>query len=102
MNGTDLERLVGMAVRAGVFVVPLFVAALAIVPTLLAMIQGEGVDAQTSREPGQGRMAAGAVQAKLIGVNGRLGVATGTVSRRTGHDCRRVTGPAILIRVPAS
>ena len=49
VKGTNLGRFMGVTVRAGIFVVPLAAAGLALIFTLLAMIQGESVDAQMSR-----------------------------------------------------
>ena len=59
------------------------------------------MDTQAGRQPGQGRMAASAVQAKLTKMNGRLFVAARAVTGRTRHDGRRMASLASLIRMPA-
>jgi len=71
----DLIWLMFMAVGAGVFIISPHVTALAIVFTYLAMVQGEEVDAKMGRLPGDGSMAADAVQAKLASMNSRLAMA---------------------------
>ena len=100
MYGTNLVWIMGMAVGAGILVILPLMAALAVSFALLAMVQGEGMNTETGRQPGDGRMAASAVQAKLVSVNGRLGVAAGTIAGRAGHDGRRVTGLAFLTGMP--
>lgn len=97
----DLIWLMFMAVGAGIFVVLPRMAALAVVFGNLAMVQGEGMDAQTGRLPGQCGMAADAVQAKLASVNSRLAMAFGTVHRSAGLNVWLVTSLALKAGVPA-
>ena len=91
----DLIWLMFMAVGAYVFVVLSRVAALAVVFSYLAMVQGEGMDAQAGRLPGDDRMAADTVQAKLAGMNSRLTMAFGTVHRSAGLNVWLVTSLAL-------
>jgi len=91
----DLIWLMFVAVGAGVFVVLPRVAALAIVFSYLAMVQGEGMDTQTGRLPGHSGMAADAVQAKLADMNSRLAMAFGTVHRSAGLNVWLLTSLAL-------
>jgi hypothetical protein len=97
----DLIWLMFMAVGAGVFIISPHVTALAVVFTYLAMVQGEDVDTKMGRLPGDGGVAADAVQAKLASMNGRLAMAFGTVDRGAVLNGCLVTGLALQASVPA-
>ena len=99
MNRTNLVRLVGMAVGAGILIILPQVTALAVVLTFLAMVQRESVNTEVGGQPGDSRVAANAIQAKLVGMDLRLGMAARTVTGCAGHDCRHVASAAFLIGV---
>jgi hypothetical protein len=101
MHGSHLVWIMGMAVGASVFIIPARVTALAVVFGNLAMVQGEGMDAEAGRLPGVAGMAAGTVQAKLAGVNSRLDMASGAFGRCAGQHRWHVTTGARLAFMPA-
>jgi hypothetical protein len=90
-----------MAVGAGILIVSTQMAILAVVLTLLAMIQGEDMDAEARRKPGLDGVAAAAIQSKLPNMNDRLLMASRTVGRRASLNRRLVATLARLTTVPA-
>ena len=99
MRFANVAWLMGMTIGASVLVILLQVATLAIVLALLAMVERESMDREAGRKPGDSRVAANAIQAKLVGMDLRLGMAARAVTGCAGHDCRQVASAAFLIGV---
>jgi hypothetical protein len=86
--GMSFARFGGImlvAVIAGIGGIVYLVATLAGNGPLPAVVERKGVTRQAGRPPGLAAVAAGAIQTKETGVNGRLGMAAGTIRGRAGE-----------------